>query len=142
MRHEVEEFYARNNLPIDRILDVGVVNHGLHQEYQKIAIEQVYKQVEEGTLYLARHQIAWKIWELARDMRSRDRREAHVESYVPAKPVIPPAEVIEAMKEMPAPEIVIEPRSYHRGISKEIVIPTVSGIVFVALALLFNLYGG
>ena len=139
MRAEVEEFYAENNLPIDRIIDVGVVNHGLHKEYQKTALEQVYRQVKSGELYVARHQIAWRVWEVARDLRSRDRRESHVEGYVPAKPVIPPAEVIEAMKEMPDPRIVIKENGSR---VKEVVIPVGLGIALIGLMTLFSLYGG
>ena len=125
-----------NNLPIDRIIDIGIVNHGLHKEYQKMALEQVYKQVSKGDLWLARHQIAWKVWDVAREMRSEDRKEAHLDKDASMNPVIPPPEVIEAMKKMPDPEIVIEPKGSWMS---EVVLPVASGIAVVALVLY---YGG
>ena len=142
MRKEIEDFYADNNHPIDRVIDIGIVNHGLHKEYQKMALEQVYKQVSKGDLWLARHQIAWKVWDVAREMRSVDRKEAHLEKSDEMKARIPPAEVIDAMKEVPEVEIdvglgaVTGPEGSWLS---EVVLPVASGAAIVALVMF---YGG
>ena len=140
MRKEIEEFYMENNLPIDRVIDIGIVNHGLHKEYQKMALEQVYKQVSKGDLWLARHQIAWKVWDVAREMRSVDRKEAHLEKGEEMKAMIPPAEVIDAMKEVPEVEIEMGAVTGPEGSwLSEVVLPVASGAAIVALVMF---YGG
>jgi hypothetical protein len=136
---EIEEFYFSRNLPIDRLIDIGISFHGLQRDYIERAIVKVFKEESD----LQKHQIAWRIFALARATRSKDLMEMHIarlntvtkpeeprpfmEEELKASPVaVPP------LLDLPDPSIVIG--GTRRTLSERLFLfPAAAIVVFIAV---------
>lgn len=139
MKPEIEEFFFSRNLPIDRLIDLGQRRHEVEKRFVQAAIEGLFNDVTGGKLQIARHQIAWEIWDRAKWLKSRDRRDVHLGGRVPPAPMGVPSEVsltevIEKMKAAPSPMIKIGKKRGMAG-------PTVA-IVTVVLVIVYTYLGG
>jgi hypothetical protein len=133
---EIEEFYFSRNLPIDRLIDIGISFHGLQRDYIERAIVKVFKEESE----LKRHQIAWRIFALARDTRSKDLMETHIARLSTiTKPEEPRPFMEKELKELatahfdlPDPAIVIG-RTKRTLSERLFLFPAAAVVVFIAV---------
>ena len=133
MKKEIEDFFAGQNLPVDRIIDTGVEKHSLKKEYIKRAIEELHAGIATGWK-LKRNELAWKVFDLARSGYSTAQVQAHLPADMEAPPPFtPPQTVVPAFKpeiiETPDPKVVIGVQ--RRGLFRRLV-PAFGMAVLVA----------
>ena len=149
MLAEIEEFYFSRGLPIDRLIDIGTSQHRLRRDYIEQAIVQVFEK-ESG---LKRHQIAWRIFALAREKYSKVQMETHIarlnivtkpeeprpfmEEELKASPMVAPETI---PLNLPDPSIVIG--GTRRTLSERLFLsPAAAVVVFIAIVVYAYLGG-
>ena len=78
MKQEILDFYANNNLPVGRMVHVGVIRRGLTADAVRKAAEVVYQEIHDGTLKIEPIRIAWEVYSRAKHLRGDENTEVEV----------------------------------------------------------------
>jgi hypothetical protein len=69
MNQEVLDFYAKQNIPVGRMVHVGVTKRGLTSGKIREAATAVYQEIHAGTLNIVPIRMAWEIYARAKHLK-------------------------------------------------------------------------
>jgi hypothetical protein len=79
MKQEILDYYAALNIPVSKMINVGITRRNLTAAAVKTAAAEIYEEIKSGKLKISDIRIAWEIFARAKTVKiENDAKESQV----------------------------------------------------------------